>query len=194
MLPIERQQRIKTMIQSKQHMKIAELSERLGVSEMTIHRDLKPLIEEGLIIKTFGGITLLPNPGEKKEQHEVCVLCRRPYNERSSYRLILPNHAIEVACCPHCGLLRHYQLGDKVIQAICYDFLRHTTISAPLAFFVMETSLDTGCCNPQVLPFEYQDHAEKFIKGFGGQVYRFDEVGEALQRKMQAQEQHHCHE
>ena len=58
MLPVERRSRIKALIQSKQNMKISELSELLGVSEMTIHRDLRPLLEEGLIHKTFGGITL----------------------------------------------------------------------------------------------------------------------------------------
>ena len=63
MLRPDRQKKIKEWILSEKSLKIGELSEQLGVSEMTIHRDLKPLIEEGLIVKTFGGIMWSNLPG-----------------------------------------------------------------------------------------------------------------------------------
>ncbi|MFS8580507.1 MAG: DeoR family transcriptional regulator, partial [Novibacillus thermophilus] len=63
MLPIERQKHIRDLIQKKKTLKISELSEYLQVSEMTVYRDIKPLIEEGLIEKTFGGVSLV----EKRE-------------------------------------------------------------------------------------------------------------------------------
>src|SRR5690625_4620171 len=47
MLPIERINRIKEIVTDKQTIKISELSKILNVSEMTIHRDLKPLIADG---------------------------------------------------------------------------------------------------------------------------------------------------
>ncbi|MBO1002242.1 DeoR family transcriptional regulator [Pseudogracilibacillus auburnensis] len=182
MLPVERLNRIKELIQEKKNIKIAELSSELNVSEMTIHRDLKPLVEEGLIVKTFGGISLAES--KPMEPNDTCIYCSRTINEKMAYRLILPNNKIEIACCAHCGLLRHQQLGDEVIQAICYDFFRQTTISAQLASFVMDTTIDMGCCQPQVLSFEWQDHAQKFVKGFGGNVYPFDEAMETVFNKM----------
>lgn len=191
MLPVDRQNRIKDLIQEKGNMKISELSKELGVSEMTIHRDLKPLIEEGVIIKTFGGITLVRKHRNEISNSEECVFCSRNINERLAYRLILPNNKIEMACCAHCGLLRHRQLGDGVIQAISQDFLRQTTMSAPLAWYVMDTSVHIGCCQPQVLVFEWQDHAEKFVKGFGGRVYQFNEAMEAVFEKMNGNK-HSC--
>src|SRR5699024_3868545 len=147
MLPIERQTRIKELVTEKQTIKISDLSKEFNVSEMTIHRDLKPLLEEGMIKKTFGGITLDHN--QTNESSGNCVYCNRNIHKRMAYRLILPNNRIEMACCAHCGLLRHRQLGGDV-QAICHDFFKQTTISAPLSWYVMDTSIDIGCCQPQV--------------------------------------------
>jgi len=183
LLPVERLQRIKELIQAKKNMKISDLSKELKVSEMTIHRDLKPLVDNGTVVKTFGGVSLAKTI--QIESDDNCVYCCRPIQEKLAYRLILPNDKIEVTCCSHCGLLRHKQLDDKVIQAICYDFLRQTTISAQLASFVLDTTIDIGCCQPQVLTFEWKEHAEKFVKGFGGIICSFEEAMDAVFKKMQ---------
>lgn len=193
MLPVERQNRIKMLIQERKHMKISELSKELGVSEMTIHRDLKPLIDQGFVIKTFGGVTLNSRVQEPSPSHESCIICQRDINERLAYRIILPNNRIEMACCAHCGLMRHRQLSGNVVQAICHDFLRQTTISAPFAWYVMDTSINIGCCQPQVLTFELKEQAEKFTQGFGGHVYRFDEAVETVHKKMHGNCCHHQH-
>lgn len=183
MLPIERQNRIRELLHINHSMKISELSEHLCVSDMTVHRDLKPLLDEGLIIKTFGGVMLAQNEPSLDHRGQ-CVYCSRTIHEKLAYRLILPNDKIEIACCAHCGLLRHRQLNDKVVQAICHDFLRSTTISARLASYVMDTTVDIGCCQPQVLSFEWEEHANKFVRGFGGNVYTFDEAIETVFEKM----------
>jgi len=185
MLPIERQKQIKEFIQSKHHIKIKELSRHFSVSEMTIHRDIKPLIDQGVIVKTFGGITLATTHSTEEVVETRCVHCGRSIKAHLAYRLFLKDHTTEMACCAHCGLLRHQQIEDKVVQALCFDFLCHTTISAMAAWFVMETSLNIGCCQPQVLPFAEQRHAEQFVTGFGGQLYAFHEVREKLSEHMQ---------
>lgn len=161
-------------------MKISELSSKLSVSEMTIHRDLKPLIDEGFVMKTFGGVTLANVPTED----HVCVYCHRSINEKLAFRLILTEDQTEIACCAHCGLLRYKQISNKVNQMICQDFLLGTTINARLATFVMHTSLNLSCCQPQVLPFEYLEHAKRFIKGFQGVTYSFDEAVQAVYNEM----------
>lgn len=192
MLPIERQNRIKDLILNQHNMKISDLSKELQVSEMTVHRDLKPLIEAGLIVKTFGGISLLTNEEAKIVNDTCCVFCNSNVDERQAYRIILTDNRIEMACCAHCGLLRQRQLGEDVIQAICHDFLKHTTISAPSAWYVMDTSIHIGCCQPQVLSFQWKEHADKFVKGFGGAVYPFQEAIEVIFQKMNENQQHGC--
>lgn len=192
MLPIERQNRIRELLQKNNSIKIADLSKQLSVSEMTIHRDIKPLIDEGLIIKTFGGVTLSQEKAHPNHLRDQCIYCNRTINEKLAYRLIMPNHKIENTCCAHCGLLRHRQLADDVVQAICHDFFRSTTISASLAWYIIDTSIDIGCCQPQVLTFEWKEHAEKFVKGFGGNIYSFEEVIEVIFKKMHHPE-YQCH-
>lgn len=189
MLPVERLNRIKQLIQQRKNIKITELSKELGVSEMTVHRDIKPLVEDGMVIKTFGGISLVQST--PIAPNGLCIYCSRAINEKMAYRLMLPKNKIETACCSHCGLLRHRQLEGEVVQAICFDFLRQTTINVGVASFVMDTSIDIGCCQPQVLSFEWKEHAHQFTKGFGGDVYTFEEAKEAVFHKMG--DTHHCH-
>lgn len=181
MLPLERFKRIKELLQEHDYMKISDLSKTLGVSEMTIHRDLKPLVDEGYIMKTFGGVVRVQSL-QKPSQHQ-CIYCHREVQGRLAYRLIL-SHTVEETCCAHCGLLRHRQLGEQVEQALCHDFLRQTTISALQSWYVLDTSLDLGCCQPQVLVFEWKEHAEKFVKGFGGTVHPFQEATRIVFEKM----------
>jgi DeoR/GlpR family transcriptional regulator of sugar metabolism len=186
MFPAERRNRIRELIADRHTMKISELSKILGVSEMTIHRDLKPLIDEGYLTKTFGGVTIKYIPIHKAAENH-CVVCHKTVNEKLAYRIILPDSKIETACCPHCGLIRHHQLREKAIQAICYDFLNQTTTNAASAAFVMDTSIHVGCCQPQVLSFNLKEHAEKFVKGFGGTVYTFEKAMETNNRDMHGQ-------
>lgn len=193
MLPIERQDRIKVLMQDHKNMKISELSKQLSVSEMTIHRDLKPLIDEGYLIKTFGGVTWIHDQQDQHPNNQTCIFCRNSVHKRTVYQLILSDQTVEIACCAHCGLLRHRQLGSEVSQAISYDFLRQTTISAPLAWYVFDTSIDIGCCQPQVLMFEWEDHANQFVTGFGGIVYPFDKAIDVVFDKMNGNEKK-CHQ
>lgn len=191
MLPIERLNQINKIILTEKNIKISELSKRLNVSEMTIHRDIKPLLEDGIIAKTFGGITLLYKQ-INEQTHSSCIICSREINDKMAYRLILDDDKIEIACCAHCGLLRHQQRANDVTQAICYDFLRQTTISAKSAWFVMDTSINMGCCQPQVLTFEWEEHATSFVKGFGGNVLSFKLATETVFEKMNSNE-NNCH-
>ena len=185
MLPVERQHRIKELIKVKKNLKIADLSKELNVSEMTIHRDIKPIVEEGLIVKSFGGISLVKQ--QKTDEEKGCIYCSKQIQHRMAFRLIRSNGQMEIACCVHCGLLRYQQLGDDVKQAMCYDFFRQTTMSASIAWYVMNTTVDLGCCQPQVIAFEWEDYAKRFVKGFGGEVCTFSEAVEMVVNKMQGE-------
>lgn len=182
MLPIERRKQIEKLITKHQHLKIAELSELLSVSEMTIHRDLAPLVAERKIIKTFGGISCAQSI--HRPRVNTCTYCHREYQKHFTYQLILTNHMTETTCCAHCGLLRHKQIADQVVQAITHDFLKRTTINAKQATYVLNTSLNINCCQPQVLTFEWPEHAQKFINGFGGNIYSFKEAMKTIYEQM----------
>lgn len=55
LLPSERQQRIKQLVLLQGSLRVAELAEQFGVSEMTIRRDFETLAEAGHLERTFGG-------------------------------------------------------------------------------------------------------------------------------------------
>ncbi|WP_280517077.1 DeoR family transcriptional regulator [Lederbergia sp. NSJ-179] len=181
MLPIKRQQQILLWLEKEQTLRISEISKRLDVSEMTVYRDIKPLIEQKKVLKTSKGISLQP---KTPNSSNVCSYCLKPIHSRFAVQLIKSDQEIETACCAHCGLLRYQDIEQEVSQMICRDFLKDTTISAKMATFMMGTSLNLHCCEPQVIVFESMDEAKQFQKGFEGELYHFGNVIQAIQQKM----------
>ena len=55
MLPAERRARIVAALEDQQAVRVPALSEDLGVSEITIRRDLLLLEREGVLERTYGG-------------------------------------------------------------------------------------------------------------------------------------------
>ena len=173
MLPIERQQQILTWLDEEGTLKVSDISKRLDVSEMTIYRDLKPLIDQKKVLKTSNGITLVPQTYVTSDTN-VCSYCFKNSNTRFSVQLIKLNNQVEHTCCAHCGLLRYQDIEKEISQIICRDFLKDTTISAKMATFLVNADIDLNCCQPQVIAFQSMKHAEQFQKGFGGEIYNFE--------------------
>ncbi|GCE23633.1 DeoR/GlpR family DNA-binding transcription regulator [Dictyobacter kobayashii] len=57
-LTTERLQQIELILQERQHIRVTELSEQLGVSEPTIRRDLKKLESIGRVRREHGGVSV----------------------------------------------------------------------------------------------------------------------------------------
>lgn len=185
MLPVERLARIKEIVLEQENVKIAELSEELNVSEMTIHRDVKQLVDDGFVVKTFGGISLAQRHTTTiASNNDSCSLCHRPISDRFAYQLLLTNNRSERACCSHCGLIRQLQLNEQVVQAITYDFFTGTTMGANISYFVIDPSVQITCCQPQVLAFDSKENAQKFVKGFGGVAYTLEEALSVINEHM----------
>ncbi|MGM7722979.1 DeoR family transcriptional regulator [Metabacillus sp. Hm71] len=181
MLPIERQQQILTWLEQEETLRVSDISKRLQVSEMTVYRDLKPLIDQQKVLKTSNGFTLI---AQSYNSSNHCTYCYKNVNPRLSVQLIKKNQHVEQACCPHCGLLRFQDIENEVSQIICHDFLKDTTISAKIATFILNADLDLNCCQPQVIAFESMKHAKKFQLGFGGEIYGFKEAIQAITLEM----------
>ncbi len=60
MIPIERHQRILALVEQRGAVSINELTEILGVSHMTIRRDVSKLEEQGLLVSVSGGVRRQP--------------------------------------------------------------------------------------------------------------------------------------
>ena len=80
MLPASRHEYILDQLRVHGHVQIDELSETLGVSAMTIHRDLDRLAAQGLLRKVRGGaLAMAESPANSAE----CCTCRGQINGRS---------------------------------------------------------------------------------------------------------------
>jgi len=181
LLPIERQSQILVWLNSEETLSISEISKRLNVSEMTVYRDINPLLKERKISKTSGGICLAK---PQVVTSSSCSYCFKESLSRHPMQIITYDSRIEQLCCPHCGLLRYKVIKDQVSQIICRDFLHDTTISAKMAYFLLDADFNVNCCQPQVLAFGSPKEAKQFQMGFGGNVLTFEEAIEEIQAKM----------
>ncbi|MBW2677784.1 MAG: DeoR/GlpR transcriptional regulator [Deltaproteobacteria bacterium] len=73
MLPAERRQQILAIIARELTIRVSNLSEMLGVSEMTIRRDLDLLAERGLTERTHGGAVFSKRRTPGKFQYQSSV-------------------------------------------------------------------------------------------------------------------------
>ncbi len=180
MLVEERRRRILERLRAQGRVRVRELSQAFGVSEMTIHRDLQHLEAQGLLQRVFGGAVAV-----RPAAHGVgrpCAVCGRPPSVRTAFVVQCADGRVLHACCPHCGLLllaRH----AEAVSALATDFLFGHMVNVRSAAFLYAPDL-TLCCSPGVLCFADVESATRFQRGFGGQVLSWAEARDALQHHM----------
>ncbi len=166
MLAIERRDYILNELQKTGRVRVTNLSAALGVSRMTIHRDLDALVQEGLVEKVFGG-AVLPGAHRSTAGEASCALCGKTINPRT--RVVLHTRsgdAIET-CCPHCALLL-METRDDLETAMAVDFIHGQMINLKTATFLVNPEV-TVCCTPSVLCFADDEEARRFQQGFRGE-------------------------
>jgi DeoR/GlpR family transcriptional regulator of sugar metabolism len=80
--------------------RVSDLTQRLGVSDMTIRRDLEVLARDGLIEKVHGGAVLPGSPASHEPGFEAKLVLERPEKTaiaRAAAGLVRPGTAIALA-------------------------------------------------------------------------------------------------
>jgi DeoR family transcriptional regulator, copper-sensing transcriptional repressor len=177
---IERQNRIIELLAEHGSVQVDDLENLLGVSKMTVHRDLDTLEADGQLRKVHGGAALA-----EVAHSDECTFCHGtiPPDSRSKVTLHMVDGSHHHACCPHCGLLALPELGATVTSALVTDFLYGRVINARVASYVVNPTLQI-CCEPTTLAFQNRADAERFQRGFGGQMLGLAEAVTALQNAM----------
>lgn len=158
---------------------IGELAHTLGVSPMTIHRDLDRLEREGQLRKVRGGAL----PVEPREAPDVCLACYGGINPRTQVVLHLADGSQRRACCPHCGLMALSQGMLAVTSVLVTDFLFGRMVNGRTACYLAAPAISV-CCTPTLLAFEDAQDAQRFQTGFGGQLLSLEEATAFLQAEM----------
>ncbi len=171
---LDREKQILEYLHNNGSASIQQLAEAFGVSNMTIHRDLNKLAESGQVLKKHGGAVLSSSSGRVQEEASVCAMCRKPVSQRTVFIVKLDNGEELRACCAHCGLMLQSR-SQNAWQSLTADYLFGHMISAGQAFYLIGSELNV-CCVPSVLVFGSGSDAEKFQKGFGGQIFNMDET------------------
>ena len=100
MLARHRQSLILQAVRSDGSARVSDLTERLGVSDMTIRRDLEVLAREGLVEKVHGGAVLPGAPSNHEPGFEAKLVLERPEKSaiaRTAANLVKPGTAIAIA-------------------------------------------------------------------------------------------------
>jgi hypothetical protein len=168
----QRQHYILESLASQGSVRIADLANSLGVSPMTIHRDLDELERAGRLRKVRGGAAPVAPPSETDD---VCVACYAPLNPRTQVVLHLADGSQRRACCPHCGLMVLSREQEEVTSFLVTDFLYGRSANGRTAAYLAESSISL-CCTPTILAFEDAPSAQRFQAGFGGYLFNLDEA------------------
>ncbi|SHJ78521.1 DeoR-like helix-turn-helix domain-containing protein [Malonomonas rubra DSM 5091] len=186
----ERRKELLIWLEEEGTLSLSEMVERFGVSKMTIHRDLDLLEQRQVLKRIHGGAARIEKlvrdrdgRYESRLEQGSCLVCFRPPTQQLLYTLTLKNGEQKVACCPHCGISAHLMLGDRIAMALTADYLTGKLHSAQHSYFVFG-SVAVPCCRPSILTFEDKEMADRFQKGFGGQVGSLSDAMTFLERDM----------
>lgn len=172
-----RQREILILLDKETGISAGDLAQRFHVSRMTIHRDLRSLLKQGLLFRIQGGAV-------KKElvvkggAAEHCTFCRRRLLPHQCSEITKADGAVEVACCPACGL-RQFSRHAASEQFLVGDQITGMMFRAEDAYFLIN-SLVSPCCQPSILSFADKGEVTLFQSGFGGSIARLDEALEFL--------------
>src|SRR5579875_1477586 len=100
MLARHRQSLILQAVRSDGSARVSDLVQRLGVSDMTIRRDLEVLARDGLVEKVHGGAVLPGAPASHEPAFEAKLVLERPEKTaiaRAAAGLVTPGTAIALA-------------------------------------------------------------------------------------------------
>ena len=138
----------------------------------------------GLLLFVFFGISFVIS-GPSVLADERCIVCGMDLSQypHTRYRIRTDDGKEYVTCGVQCGLILHLRFEDKWKSATATDLLSNQPFDVKKGFYVYKSSVITDMA-PGFIAFSTKSNAEKFVKGFGGQVVTYDEALNIWKKQM----------
>ena len=98
-----------------------------------------------------------------------------PVPADSRYVVTTTDGQTHVTCGVQCGLTLHLRFKEKWKSATATDLLSNRPFDAEAGFYVYKSSVITDM-SPGFIAFKRREDAEKFARGFGGDVVTYQEA------------------
>ena len=114
-----------------------------------------------------------------------CHVCGMDVSKYPHTRYVVTTTGGEefITCGVQCGLTLHLRLKEKFKSATATDLLNNRSFDAQKGFYVYKSTVITDMA-PGFISFLTRVNAEKFQKGFGGQVVSYQEALEIWKGQM----------
>jgi nitrous oxide reductase accessory protein NosL len=116
---------------------------------------------------------------------ERCIVCGMDVSKypHTRYAVETTDGKTYLTCGVQCGLTLHLRFDNRWKRATATDLLSNRSFDATTGFYVYKSSVITDMA-PGFISFRRKGDAEKFAKGFGGQVVTYQEALEIWRRQM----------
>jgi len=111
------------------------------------------------------------------EEKNACVLCGMYLTDYThvKYTVTDTDGKKYITCGVQCGLILQLNLKKKFQSATMTDLFSHKSIPAEKGWYVYRSSIITDMA-PGLIGFRDKIKAEKFIKGFGGELLNYQQA------------------
>jgi hypothetical protein len=116
---------------------------------------------------------------------ERCMVCGMDVSKYPHTRYVVEttDGKTYTTCGVQCGLTLHLRFDKRWKKATAVDLLSNRSFDATKGFYVHQSTVITDMA-PGFISFERKEDAEKFAKGFGGQIVTYKEALEIWRKQM----------
>lgn len=129
-----------------------------------------------LLIPVFA-VLFIAAPVPAADDALRCVQCGMDLTKypHSLYTIQWKDGTVTKTCGVQCGLTQHLMNRDGFESSTATDLITNREFPAADGFYVFKSSVTTDM-GPGFIAFKDQTNAEKFQKGFGGEVVTYEEA------------------
>ena len=130
----------------------------------------------GWLTTLFLLILLLPLQVQAAEPGR-CAMCGMDLSKytHTRYEVAAKGGTLYRTCGVQCGLILQLNLGDRFDHATATGLLTHKKLASDKAWYVFHSSVITDMA-PGFIAFTSKENAQRFIKGFGGQLMNYKDA------------------